>query len=199
MALSPTLLTLATQIAGEFENRAQAMAEPVWFVHLRLWQRPVPLFVEDSITLFAEQANVLKLDQPYRQRLLRLQEDAQGAIVVQYYGFKDPSLVRGGGDRPQLLNNATLEQIELLPGCILQVTQQGNRFVAAPPPNSQCYFSYAGETRQVSLGFETSSQEFFSYDKGVEPETGKALWGAMMGAYQFKKLQDYPLKLTDGV
>jgi len=62
-------VTLAQYLTGEFDNREQAIAEPVWYAHLKLWHCPVPLFTKDSITLFAEQANVLTLDQPYRQRL----------------------------------------------------------------------------------------------------------------------------------
>jgi len=50
MNFSPQLIALGEYLAGEFDNRE----------HLRLWQRPVNLFTEDSITLFAEQASVIK-------------------------------------------------------------------------------------------------------------------------------------------
>ena len=48
-----------------------------------MWQRPVPLFREDSLTLFAEQANVINLDQPYRQRLIRLMQTDDAAAPLQ--------------------------------------------------------------------------------------------------------------------
>ncbi|MBV8887772.1 MAG: hypothetical protein JO235_27770 [Chroococcidiopsidaceae cyanobacterium CP_BM_RX_35] len=54
MPFSPELIALAHYLTGKFDNQEQATAEPAWYVHLRLWQRPVPLFTEDSITLFAE-------------------------------------------------------------------------------------------------------------------------------------------------
>ncbi|QZZ21119.1 chromophore lyase CpcT/CpeT [Leptothermofonsia sichuanensis E412] len=193
MPLNPTLLTLAHYLAGEFDNREQAIASPVWFVHLRLWQRPVPLFTEDSLTLFAEQANVLQPEQPYRQRLLRLsQNNLQGALQVQYYAFKDPHTVRGAGAKPDILQSLTPDQIELLPGCVLNIEQpQSFVFVAAPLPETPCYFRYNGEVRQVSLGFEARPGELISYDKGIDPETGTAIWGALMGPYRFTKRQDY--------
>ena len=55
MTISPELIALAQYMAGEFDNREQALAEPTWYVHLRMWQRPlpVPLFSEPSIALFA--------------------------------------------------------------------------------------------------------------------------------------------------
>lgn len=199
MPHSLLLSTLADYLAGEFDNREQALAAPVWFVHLRLWHRPVPLFTADSLTLFAEQANVLTLDQPYRQRLLRLQpvaEDSQAALQVQYYAFKDPTLVKGAGQNPQVLQTLTTDAIDLLPGCVLQVTQQqqtDNRFqfIASPPPDTRCYFTYEQQIRQVALGFEVTPETFLSYDKGIDPDTGKALWGALMGPYQFTKRQAY--------
>lgn len=190
LIMVPLITTLADYLLGEFDNREQAIAAPVWYVHLRLWHRPVSLFTQDSITVFAEQANVLQLEQPYRQRLLRIQaqeSDSQFPLTVQYYKFNDFAAVRGAGQNPDLLQEITEEQIERLPGCFLQVAHQHDRFIATPLADTRCCFSYQGETIQVSLGFEVNSQQFLSYDKGIEPDTGKALWGAMMGAYEFTK------------
>jgi hypothetical protein len=186
----PSLLTtLTTHLIGEFDNREQAIADPIWYVHLRLWHCRVALFAEDSVTIFAEQANALKLDQPYRQRLLRIQttDDVQFPLRVQYYSFKDYAAVKGAGQNPALLQQIAEADIELLPGCILQVAHRNDRFRAMPPVDACCYFSYEGETRQVSLGFEVSPGKFSSYDKGINPDTGAALWGAIMGAYEFTK------------
>lgn len=180
---------LAEYMAGEFDNQVQARENPTWFVHLRLWQRPVQLF--EDLTIFAEQSNVLKLDQPYRQRLIRLQETENG-LKVQYYQFKDPSRVKGAGQQPELLDRLSDQDIELLPGCTLDITvksiAQGFHFVALPPPDTQCVFSLRGSTIQVSLGFEATPERFFSYDKGIDPQTQQPIWGALMGAYEFQKI-----------
>lgn len=199
---SEELIALASYMAGEFDNQAQAIADPAWYVHLRLWQRPVPLFLEDSLTLYAEQANIVKLDRPYRPRIIRLKpaNDFPTSIQVQYYMIKDISSIKGAGSKPALLKTLTPDRIELLPDCALTVTQVGKteggyRFQALLPANSRCCFSYEGQTYQVSLGFEASPDEFLSYDKGIEPETGKALWGAMMGPFRFRKRQDFSSEL----
>lgn len=196
--ISPQLLALAEYLAGEFDNREQAVAEPAWYVHLRLWQRPVTLFPEDSLTLFAEQANILYLDKPYRQRILRLVEahSDNTLLQVQYYMFKDPTTFIGAGRSSTLLNKLTPEQLELLPGCILNVTQlplESNRykFTATPPPETCCSFTYLGDTIQVSLGFEVTNDELKTYDKGIDPTTGKALWGAILGPYHYTKREQY--------
>lgn len=195
---SAQLIALARYMAGEFDNQAQAIADPAWYVHLRLWQRPVPLFLEDSLTLYAEQANIVKLDRPYRPRIIRLKPstDSQTLLQVQYYMIKDISSIQGAGRNPALLKTLTPDALELLPGCVLAVTQldctpHGYHFQAFLPNNSRCCFTYEGQTYQVSLGFEASPDEFLSYDKGIEPETGKAIWGAMMGPFRFRKRQDF--------
>ena len=196
--MNALISTLAHCLWGEFDNREQAIADPIWFVHLKAWHRPVNLFAQDSFTVFAEQANVLQLDQAYRQRLLRIQsaeDDPQFPLKVQYYRFKNPSAFLGAGQHPELLENLTEDHIEVLPGCILQVTHtqilQDSHFKALPPANARCCFPYQGEIRQVSLGFEASSEKFLSYDKGIDPDTDKALWGAILGAYEFTKRKGY--------
>jgi hypothetical protein len=198
MSLSPQLITLGHYLAGEFDNREQAIAEPIWYVHLRLWQRIVPLFLEDSITLFAEQANIVKLDQPYRQRIMRLRVSPEGddSLQVQYYIPKNPDALRGAGRNPALLDHLSPDALDLLPGCILSVTQsivtpKECKFIAAQPIGSLCRFTYLGNTIQVSLGFEVTAKQFLSYDKGIDVETGKATWGAVTGPYCYTKRLEY--------
>ena len=203
MTKSAELIALASYLAGEFDNRQQALAEPAWYVHLRLWQRPVPLFTEDSFTLFAEQASVVNLDQPYRQRLLRIYPDqtTPTSLQVQYYMLNKPEAFQGAGQNPALLRQLTIEQIEFLPGCTLKVKQQqlasnAYDFSASSATATPCSFSYQGKTYQVSLGFESTKEEFRSYDQGIDPVTGKAIWGALLGPFCFTKRQDFASELT---
>ncbi|HLO46934.1 MAG TPA: chromophore lyase CpcT/CpeT [Kamptonema sp.] len=200
MALSVELITLAQYMAGVFDNRTQAIADPTWYVHLHLWQRPVPvsLFSEPSITLYLEQANVLKLDLPYRPRIVQLRHrpTAPDSLEVQYYQLKDIGAVQGAGQNPDLLKQLTPEQLELLPGCTLTVERQDlapnlYRFRASLPPETQCCFTHRGQTYQVDLGFEASAAEFLSYDRGIDPTTGRAIWGALMGPFKFVKREDF--------
>jgi CpeT/CpcT family (DUF1001) len=192
MTQSQALATLAQWLAGEFDNQKQAIDQPAWFVHLRLWHRPVRLRIEGNLALFAEQANVLQLDRPYRQRIAVLQPTGDAQIFrVQYWAFKQPDCFKRAGANPPLLELLSLEDLEPLPGCVLTVTQQGDRFTAEPPPDAKCYFQYEGKTRQVVLGFEVSETQFWSRDRGVDPETGAGLWGAMLGAYEYQKRQAF--------
>ena len=195
--LSPQLIALGTYLAGEFDNKQQALAEPAWYVHLRLWKRPVPLFTEDSITLFAEQASVINLDQPYRPRIFRLRQSETNSqqLQVDYYMFKDISAVKGGGRNPDLLQKITTEQIEFLPNCSLNIKVEqlatGYCFETFKSREEPCTFTYKNNTYQVSLGFKVTEKELQTYDKGIDRQTGQAIWGALMSPYRFIKLQDF--------
>jgi len=202
MTLAPELITLARYMAGLFDNQQQAIAEPAWYVHLHLWQRPVPLFTEDSLTLFAEQANIVNLDKPYRPRILRLRSsETQSAFLqVEYYMLKDPDAIRGAGRNPELLRQLTPDAIEFLPSCTLTVQQRqvaltSYEFSASSATGTPCSFSYQDKSYQVSLGFDATTEEFRSYDKGLDPTTGKAVWGALLGPFRFTKRQNFAAEL----
>ena len=203
MSFSPQLKALASYLAGEFDNQEQALEQPAWYVNLRLWIRPVPIFTEDSITLFAEQANIVKLDKPYRPRILRLRqrESIREQIEVEFYMFKDIATARGAGSNRDLIRQITPETIKFLPNCTLKVSTDrlANSkycFETTPVTDRPCSFTYQGSTFQVFLGFKATADELQTYDKGIDPKTGKATWGALMGAYRFSKRQDFSAELN---
>ncbi len=188
---------LAQCLAGEFSNESQARSQPAWFVNLKLWHRPLPFAIAGNYALFAEQAPALKLEQAYRQRVLVIQPaTATEPMTVQYYAFKNHLKWRGAGITPEKLNVLTLADLEKLPGCILPVTATANQFSAQPVPNSVCQFYVQGKLCQIQLGFTVTVQEFLSYDKGIDPETQKPIWGALMAPYQFQKRQRFSIPST---
>lgn len=188
------LTTLAQWLVGEFENASQARAQPNWFVHIHLWHRPLPVKIDGHLAIFAEQAPIIKLDQPYRQRILVLKpSNDTHQFIGQYYGLKEPSKFRGAGANPNLLNQFSPADLIDLPGCALVITQSSGKFIAQPEPNAKCLFEYDGKTRQVVLGFDVSESELKSFDRGVDPDTGKGLWGALIGPYEYQKLHEFYL------
>jgi CpeT/CpcT family (DUF1001) len=198
--MSKPLIKLAQYMAGQFENKLQAIADPAWYVHLHLWQRPLSLFSENSISFYAEQANIVKLDQPYRPRIIRLCTEGE-KLQAKYYMIKNAELVRGGGNNPILLQSLTIDDVEFLPSCTLNINYEplepnNYQFITQPATEQKCSFSYQGNSYQVELGFEANPQEFKTYDKGIDPQTGKALWGALLGPYVFTKIEDFSLDIV---
>ena len=178
MAATP-LTVLATYMAGEFENQQQAAAEPAWYVHLRLWQRPVPSLCTQSVhTFFLEQANVISGKPPYRQRIVQIRADDASDLLqaplmaqlkAQYFALKSPLKFQGGGDDANLLKRLSLDDLVTLPnsGAAIEYQPVGNgsdgyRFQAALKDGQLCSFEYGGKQRYVYLGFDIEPQ----YDKG---------------------------------
>ncbi|MEM6449498.1 MAG: chromophore lyase CpcT/CpeT [Cyanobacteria bacterium P01_D01_bin.105] len=195
---STPLDTLTTYLAGKFENGAQATESPVWFVHLRLWQRLVPaLTSETTRTFFIEQASVVGQKPPYRQRIFQIKEK-DNQLRGQYFALSQPSEFMGAGTDFQRLNALTASDLVSLPNSESHIQYQlkgnGYQFQSALPNGKLCSFGYNGQRRYVSLGFDIEQKpdgttELLTYDKGVDPDTGQGLWGALMGPFRMIKKQ----------
>jgi hypothetical protein len=188
--IHPDLAELGAWLSGVYDNRDQAIDSPVWYVHLRAWWRIVPLFTSDSVVLFGEQANILQVDRPYRQRLLRLCE-REGQLCGAFYSFTQPSAVLGAGDDPAIAARILSAEIMALETGVLEIQRVGDRFSLTPRSGEICEFRFpergAEKVGRVELGLEVRSDGYDSYDKGLNLETGQPIWGAIMGPYRFVK------------
>ncbi|MGD1864865.1 MAG: CpcT/CpeT family chromophore lyase [Phormidesmis sp.] len=195
------LTTLAHYLAGEFENADQAAASPAWYVHLRLWQRPVPsLSSSEVFTFLLEQANVISGKPPYRQRILQIRAGEEaGQLRGQYFALSDPLKYRGAGSNPALVENLSKRELVVLPnsGALIQyqAVAAGYSFQSALKDGELCSFDYDGQRRYVYLGFDIAPQAntllLQTYDKGIDPDTGRGLWGALMGPFQMIKQETF--------
>ena len=208
MPASP-LSTLVTYLSGEFENPTQAAAEPAWYVHLRLWQRLVPTLSNDQVyTLFLEQASVAARKPPYRQRILQLTAvPEQPLLRGEYFALADPLRFRGGGENSDVLNDLCSEDLVKLSNSEADIQYQrldqgagqslDYQFQAALPEGKLCSFEYANQRTYVYLGFDIAPKqgtiELLTYDKGVDPNTSKGLWGALVGPFRMIKQKSYAL------
>ncbi len=206
-SLNDPLTVLAGYLAGEFENERQAAAEPAWYVHLRLWQRPIPsLSSAQTFTFFLEQQTVMSGQLPYRQRILQITDSAKAdQLKGQYFALKDPLKFRGAGQDADILKGIGQRDLVALPnsGAVIRYQaagglENGYQFQSALKDGELCSFDYGGQTRYVYLGFDIGPKEepkgpeantilLKTYDKGIDPDTGRGLWGALMGPFQMVK------------
>ncbi|MDB9525316.1 chromophore lyase CpcT/CpeT [Oscillatoria sp. CS-180] len=195
------LRQLGQCLAGVFQNREQALAEPAWFVHIKLWSRPVPLFADDSLTFFIEQASAAFPQPPYRQRVLRVR-CINDDLTAEYYALNDPQAFQGAAQDSALIKTLSSECLQSLSGSRLKVTMQpqasATRFEARHYAGEKCSFTVNGEEKLVALAFDAivpvsngqDSAAFWMYDKGIDPETGQSTWGATNGPFKLIKIED---------
>jgi CpeT/CpcT family (DUF1001) len=192
--VNPDLVQLGAWLSGVYDNRDQAIESPVWYVHLRAWWRIVPMFASDSVVLFGEQANILQVDRPYRQRLLRLCE-REGQLCGAFYSFVEPGAVLGAGGDEAIAARILSAEIVALDTGVLNIQRGGDRFSLMPRPGEVCEFRFpergVEKVGRVELGLEVRSKGYDSYDKGLSLETGQPIWGAMMGPYRFTKRDNF--------
>ncbi len=194
---------LATHLAGEFDNRQQSLADPTWYLHLRLWHRPLPraLFGE-GYAFFIEQISVNSGNPPYRQRILHL-TDRDNQIWGQYYALPDPVALSGAATEPDRLASLTRESLIALPTCgvAIEYLPASQIFSARLPGDSLCSFTANGGTTYVQLRFDLGPMSptpgsplvLHLNDRGVDPETGKTTWGPLMGPFQLVKQRAFSL------
>jgi hypothetical protein len=196
---STQLAQLADYLAGEFDNRQQSLADPLWYLHLRVWNRPLPsTLFNDGHSFFIEQVSVASGQEPYRQRILHIaQRDHQ--LWGQYYGLKEPLAFRGGATQPERLTALDQGQLIALPTCglAIEIDAAAQTFVARPPEGTLCRFTYGENTGYVRLGFDIGPDPSGGpvmlkvYDRGMDPDTGKATWGPQMGPFHLVKQRGF--------
>ncbi|MEL7331799.1 MAG: CpcT/CpeT family chromophore lyase, partial [Cyanobacteria bacterium J06560_2] len=107
----------------------------------------------------------------------------------------------GAGGDASVLAGISKSDLVVLPnsGAVIQYQPAGAgyRFQSALKDNQLCSFEYGGQKRFVYLGFDAEAQGdgvlLKTYDKGIDPDTGRGLWGALMGPFQMVKQVSFAL------
>jgi len=190
LSTSEQIFTLATWLAGDFSNWDQAIANPPFFAHIRVCIRPLPQsLTARGVWLYLEQAYDYSLNTPYRSAMLQLIEssNAEFPIAIANYKLKDANAYFGAAREPQKLNSLTLEHLEPLPGCDMQVQVTEHSFKGQVEPGKKCCVFRNGKNTYLASEFEVTEQTYSSLDRGNDPETDDRIWGSVAGAFEFSK------------
>lgn len=172
----------AALMAGQFDSRAQAAADPAY---LPVTLAMVPLWPGrgDGHWLYVEQALADAPANPYRQRVYRLRADGAGGVVSEVYVIRDPGRFVRGWETGAL---ADLREADLQPrtGCAVHLQPDGDGFRGGTR-GRDCISRLRGSawaSADVVLGPDGLS----SWDRGFDPE-GRQVWGAAQGPYEFRR------------
>lgn len=192
--LSPHLAhlsRLAAWLAGHFQNRAQALRDPVWFAHIHVYQCPLPWHLFSGWSFYVEQAYDIMMDRPYRQRILHLIPG--DPIIIQNYELRDPDRWQGSSRARERLLSLQPEDFIPLPGCQTQVRWTGQEFVGISIPGKTCRVHRKGQETYLYSEFRVQENFFYSLDQGRDPETDKVIWGSLSGPFEFEKVENFGL------
>jgi hypothetical protein len=184
MTHSTDIKTLARWMAADFSNQEQAFANPPFFAHIRVCMRPLPDELLKGTSLFLEQAYDFMLNTPYRLRVFKLSV-VDDHIELENFKVKEEANFFGASREPQRLKNLTLDLLEPMLGCDMNVTWTGNSFKGVVKPGKQCLVFRKDRMTYLDNSFEISERGLISVDRGLDPETDQLVWGSIAGPFEF--------------
>ncbi|UFP96901.1 chromophore lyase CpcT/CpeT [Gloeobacter morelensis MG652769] len=172
-----------TWLAGNYSNRTQAMAEPVWFIPVTLWYVEVAGLFGEGAGFFTEQVSEHTPNQPYRSRVLQLLDNP---LRLENYRLKDQKVWAGAAKDPGRLGRLRADDCEQLAGCTIYLERQGETFTGKMQPGGGCRL-FPGDASYIEIEFELGERSFFTLDRGFDATTGEQTWGSRAGAYRYLK------------
>jgi CpeT protein len=177
------LSTIRDWLAGTYSNRQQAMAEPVWFIPVTLWYVPVEGLFSKGVGFFTEQVSEHTPEQPYRTRVLQLLENP---LRLENYRLKDQAAWAGAATKTERLQTLSPNDLELLPGCTIELQCKDNRYFGTMKEGQGCRLS-PDSTSYVRIEFELTDTALITLDRGFDLVTNTQVWGSKGGAYHYLK------------
>jgi len=175
---------LASCMIGSFDSRAQAALDPD-YREITLHMAPVFTERTDGHWLYVEQAVASAADKPYRQRVYRVHEAADGFVSDVYMLPGDPLRFTGTWRDASLFQGVTVESLAQKDGCSIHLKAQPDGSFAGSTDGAMCPSELRGATYATSKVTITASL-LESWDQGFDA-SGKQVWGAEKGPYQFVK------------
>jgi hypothetical protein len=173
-------------MAADFSNQEQAFANPPFFAHIRVCMRPFPDNLLDGTSLFLEQAYDFMLNTPYRLRVLKF-SIVDDRIELQNFKVKDETRFYGASRDLDRLKALSLDRLEEMPGCDMNVEWTGHSFKGTVKPGKQCIVVRKEKVTYLDNRFEVSEQGLISFDRGLDPETDELVWGSIAGPFEFSR------------
>jgi acetylornithine deacetylase/succinyl-diaminopimelate desuccinylase-like protein len=183
---SDELRALATWMSGSFSSRRLAEADPGHYFDISLFMTPIWTGRDDGPWLYVEQAAAASLERPYRQRIYRLSEVADGSLRCDVFTLAgDPLRFSGAWRDPDLLLTLDPSDLILREGCSVFLRRVGPGTFAGATEGRQCSSDLQGAIYATSEIIITPSQ-LISWDRGFNAEDVQ-VWGVERGAYVFQK------------
>ncbi len=189
--LDPGLVELCRHMSGSFSSQAQAARDPD-FRDIRLHMVRVWPDETDAVWLYVEQAAAASLEQPYRQRVYRVARLGGDLFESRVYEFPEPLRLAGAWKDRAKLALLTRSQIGDRQGCAILLRRLPDGSFAGSTLGRLCVSTHRGASYATSEVTITSTR-LVSWDRGFDG-SGKQVWGAEKGGYEFDKLESYPLE-----
>jgi hypothetical protein len=176
---------VAALMAGQFDSREQATRDPA-FRPIALAMVPIWTDRTDAHWLYVEQAMADTPDQPYRQRVYRVSNGADGEVASAVYTLTTPERFVQGW-RNGALDALREDMLEPRAGCTVYLRREGVRRDGAVWQGATRGRDCASELRGASYAtaeVRLEAGRMASWDRGYAADA-RQVWGSTAGPYVF--------------
>jgi hypothetical protein len=130
------------------------------------------------------------LNQPYRLRVFKIQI-VDDHIELEHYKLKNEEQFYGASRNPEKLQALTLENLEKMNGCDMNVVWAGHSFKGEIKPGKACIVFRKDRETYLDNSFEITQEKLISFDRGRDPQTDELVWGSVAGPFEFYPTQSF--------
>lgn len=169
-------------MTGTFTSAQQARRNSDYYdIVLHMY----PIWPEKGNWLYVEQAMASQPDQPYRQRIYRLEQVARGKFRSVVYTLPNPESYIGGWQEPSRFRKLSPFELELRSGCDVHLRKVGRQRYQGSTQGKNCASELRGAVFATSE-VVVHDDLIKSWDRGFD-EQGNQVWGATEGGYVFRR------------
>lgn len=178
---------LARMMTGDFNSTAQSQRDSA-FLDIRLHICPIWLKDKNNRWLYVEQAAATAQDKPYRQRVYKVERDANGKLRSVVYLLPDPqSKWVGGHNNPAVFDQIKPADLSIREGCAVYLSKRSDGSYGGGTHGRGCESTLRGATHATSMVVVKNTM-LRSWDQGFNDKK-EQVWGATKGGYEFVKEQ----------
>lgn len=184
---------LAKWIAAEWVNRDQAFENPQFWSYVHVVFRPLPWAFLDGYSFYTESAYDYNLDGPYKTSVVRIENDGDDNLELASYKVANAEEYWKGAYITELLEPLTPDQLTRLSdkcNTVFVWNETQKRYDATSKPGKECRITRPGKDEDTYLDsqIELTESTYSAWDIGRDVETDERVWGAALGAFEFKPL-----------
>lgn len=180
-------ISLMDLMTGSFDSKKQSEADSSYY-HISLHMYPIWKNREGD-WLYVEQALASTQDEPYRQRVYKLEAQNDGTYKSSVFLLKDQEQFIGKWKEPVFFSQFTASSILTeREGCAVIMKRLSSDTFQGATVDKNCSSSLSGATYATSK-VTVSTDRVESWDQGFD-SSNQQVWGAEKGGYIFDRLED---------
>lgn len=181
---SSDLDELVRIMTGSYNSEKQSKKDSTYYnISLHMY----PIWTKSSdFWIYVEQALNNKQDQPYRQRVYKVEKVEKNKFKTIIFTLKDEQSFIGKWKTPNYFDQFDTSILKERSGCEVYLSKLDTYIYKGSTLEDQCKSSLRGASYATSK-VEIDKKSIYSWDQGFDKQ-GKQVWGAEKGGYIFDKL-----------